>query len=61
MGTVSEIQMSSLASAGFGGGSGYVLTTVSIDGGEMKTWFWTFIFNETITGSTSGVTGRVKI
>ena len=63
-GTVSEIQMSSLASAGFrGGGSGYVLTpTVSIDGGgNENSGSGTFIFNETITGSTSGVTGRVKI
>ena len=64
-GTVSEIQMSSLASGtGFrGGGSGYVLTpTVSIDGGDNEnSGSGTFIFNETITGSTSGVTGRVKI
>ena len=63
-GTVSEIQMSSLASAGFrGGGSGYVLTpTVSIGGGDNEnSGSGSFIFNETITGSTSGVTGRVKI
>ena len=63
-GTVSEIQLSALSSAEFrGGGSGYVLTpTVSIDGGENEnSGSGTFIFNETITGSQSGVTGRVKV
>lgn len=46
-----------------GGGSGYVLTPeVTIGGGDnSNSGSGTFIFNETITGSTSGVTGRVKI
>lgn len=55
-GTLTDVYLTS-------GGSGYILTPeVTIDGGDnSNSGSGTFIFNETVTGSTSGVTGRVKI
>ena len=45
-----------------GGGSGYVLTPeVTIGGGDnSNSGSGTFTFNEIVTGSTSGITARVK-